>query len=275
MPVPGCTLELACADPAYVTLTAQVPSLTSGEQVTLTLTHPAVGAGIVSFDATVDVFNEVAESNEADNSAGIVLSIAEPPAPVSYTLLANRGTRIYENSGATSVIDPLETGFRTQMGPLTQHCLVGFDLSALPAGLAVESATLRLYQVSQRGYLSNGMDVYGITSPWDESSVDWYQASGSQSWSNSGGDYTAAGQTSVWIPADAGENATGTVYQWREVDVTAIVAAWLAGSPNHGLVLCQPEGAAGSIQQALFASDNPEDPGWLPQLVLEGTVSDP
>lgn len=56
--------------------------------------------------------------------------------------------------------------------PATARALVQFDLSCLPAGAAIESATLKLYLASAPAG-SRTYGVHRITSSWSDSSASW------------------------------------------------------------------------------------------------------
>jgi TGF-beta propeptide len=99
-----------------------------------------------------------------------------------------------------------------------------FDLSQVPAGVNVTSATLGLYYAACLetvcGKVSHQLDAYRMTSPWSVSST-----TGNLSW-----DPTVVASYTVPVGATPG--------QWMSWGLTSIVNGWLAGStPNYGLMI--------------------------------------
>jgi len=121
----------------------------------------------------------------------------------------------------------LYTG-RSGGGACCNESLVRFDLSFLPAGAAVVSATLRL-QLSwsaEPGLLR----VHRVLQPWSESTVSRLALSGSFAF-----DPTVAASFAI-APGDVGEEV---------VDVTALTKGWVSSpAQNHGLLLEEDSSAA-------------------------------
>ena len=122
---------------------------------------------------------------------------------------------------------------------------LAFDLASIPAGARVDGATLTLttragnYSADQE----NQMRLLRLIRSWVEdppsggacgasgaAAVSWLLRDGAQAWSAAGGDFTdaATGSPLLTVPAESAAGATVTA------DVTAIVQAWLLGTPNHG-----------------------------------------
>ena len=94
---------------------------------------------------------------------------------------------------------------------------IKFDLSSIPSGSVIISATLKLYQYNS----VSGVEicVHRVTGSWSESSITWNNKPSYDSQSEACSD--SAGQ-----------------YQWTEWDITDLVQGWVDGSyDNHGLVL--------------------------------------
>ncbi len=94
--------------------------------------------------------------------------------------------------------------------------LIKFDLSFVPAGSPVQSASLSLY-------VSNGttttVRIHRATAAWNEATATW---------NNFGGAFDAT--TAASFP-------TG-IYGMRTVNVTSLVQGWASGAnPNHGLLM--------------------------------------
>ena len=123
-----------------------------------------------------------------------------------------------------------------------ERSLLRFDLSNLPAGVIVDSATLILALQNGYGLSSVTIEVYDLTAHWSEGSVTWANqpAAGTQRASQS-------------VGGSAG-NVT-----W---DLTALVAGWHTGTiPNHGLLLRGPE--SGSDWIRYFSSREGSTPPLL------------
>lgn len=96
--------------------------------------------------------------------------------------------------------------------------LVRFDLSSIPPGSGVESATLYLYYASWHDTPPVGRELncYRVTGDWDESTVTWLTRPG-----------TAAQSTSASV--------VPSTFGWMDWDVTTDVQAFLLGwLPDYG-----------------------------------------
>jgi len=113
---------------------------------------------------------------------------------------------------------------------------IRFDLSGLSTDSTVISATLRLYHAGGADYPGRKRDTtfYRVTGNWDETSITWNNRPG--------------------YAESLGSVATTYNFQgWVELDMTAQVAAWVAGTqPNYGVVGIGPEGTPGIYR--VFAS---------------------
>jgi hypothetical protein len=107
-----------------------------------------------------------------------------------------------------------------------------FDISAIPAGATIESATLSMYCFSNPApSLSRPYWVYQITAPWSAAEATWNLATATQSWAMPGGDILADAMDTVIHP----QSFTSA---WDNYDVTTAVCAFVAdASTNHGVVI--------------------------------------
>lgn len=123
---------------------------------------------------------------------------------------------------------------------------VRFNLSGLPAGATVTTATVRLFvdAVSQAG----SFDVYEIDQPWSENSLTFNSA------------------PSLGVSASGGKPVTvskSSLNQFVVVDITPLVQGWLSGTvPNNGLAIALAGGNAGSFgfdsKESEYTSHEPE-----------------
>ncbi|WP_437724312.1 DNRLRE domain-containing protein [Sorangium sp. So ce861] len=114
----------------------------------------------------------------------------------------------------------LRTGTLTGFG--VRHAVLRFDLSPVPAGANVVSATLRLEQIFRDTTSSSTINIHRILSPWTESTVTWQ----------------SLGNGSDFDPAIAASLQSLPGVGIRSADLTSLTAAWLAGTvPNNGVLL--------------------------------------
>lgn len=109
--------------------------------------------------------------------------------------------------------------------------LVQFDLSAIPVGSTIESATFSLYAATVSGWspTPGAVALYPVTSAWDETTVT-YATRPSQSATSVG---------SLLFP----NSSAG----YRTLDVTGLVQDWFDGTvANYGLITSDVHRAAGN-----------------------------
>ena len=71
------------------------------------------------------------------------------------------------------------------------HSLVKLDLSFIPIGRTINSATVELYMVDASDDHDHDIGVHRITRHWDENEVTWRKAESGTDWSSQGGDYVS------------------------------------------------------------------------------------
>ncbi|WP_434046546.1 MULTISPECIES: DNRLRE domain-containing protein [Sorangium] len=114
----------------------------------------------------------------------------------------------------------LRTGTLGEFG--LRHAALKFDLSPVPAGATVVSATLRLRQIYRDDVSTSTIDIHRVTSAWSESTATW----------------SSLGNGSAFDPAIASSFQSLPGTGMRSADLTSLTAAWLAESvPNHGILL--------------------------------------
>ena len=99
-----------------------------------------------------------------------------------------------------------------------RRALVSFDLSGIPAGATINSATLELYASAVPG-TSQTLDAHRITASWGETTATW----------NNQPAYDATPAASI---------AGGTAVGWKTWTVTSLAQAWYASpSTNYGVLV--------------------------------------
>ena len=165
--------------------------------------------------------------------------------------------------------DPnLNFGSDTKMlllgGTENAKALVRFDLSSIPAGAVISSATLNLYNHSHQADINGGtVSVQQLSKPWVENQATWNVSSAGVNWATpgmqAGADYLTDLETIITIDT--------AVNVWRNFDVTAMVRRWVSGAVvNNGFVI--RSGTSG-VKPHFYSSDYLSDPTLRPKLVVK------
>lgn len=149
--------------------------------------------------------------------------------------------------------------------------LVQFDLSQIPTGARVVSATLSLYHPdSLRG--SGVVDVHRVSQPWAEGTgVNTCTGDGATwttPWSTAGGSFDPA------VVASLAKSA-GDAPSWDTWNITSLVRGWLSGQyANDGVLLkldnesLSPCTTVTNCNYWAYASDDWTDAGYRPKLTI-------
>lgn len=136
--------------------------------------------------------------------------------------------------------------------------LLRFDLSLVPPDSQIEAATLRLY-VQELAETPLLLGAHAVLRPWDARQATWRGPFVRSEWALPG--CSGAGADYVPVPAASVELAR---YGWVELDITALLADWVAHPElNQGLVL-RVSGGAGALCR--IASTDNEAPELRPEL---------
>jgi FtsP/CotA-like multicopper oxidase with cupredoxin domain len=202
-----------------------------------------------------------------------------PPGTATVTLISAHDNTLYQDA-AGGLSNGAGTKFIVSKGSgnLLRRGVVQFDLSSIPAGATIQSATLTMYNVEGATNSAN-VTVHRATASWGEgaSVATGTEESGAPatagdatwihrfypgtSWTTAGGDYVATESALLAITA-AGP------YSWTSTGILADVTAWY-GNPatNFGWVVRGKEsGAATSVKR--FETRESTDPSHRPQLVV-------
>ena len=174
-----------------------------------------------------------------------LLVLAQPAAAqTTYTLTPTQDTEIRANATASNCGSCTSLSVRAhstgEYRPLYQ-----FDLSSIPSGQRLTSATLRIWVTASS---SASVSVHRITQSWSESALTWANSSGGVAH-----DSVASGSFS---PASTG--------RYYDIDITALAAQWRAGTVNYGVILR----ISGSNSLATFTSREHATTTQRPQLVI-------
>jgi len=175
------------------------------------------------------------------------------------TLYSTADTRIVaqdptDNYGTdTAVIIQSSVSSGTQSA---QRGLFQFDLSSIPAGSTITSATFSAYYYY---YYAAGLDptgrtyyLYRNTGTWTETGVTWNTQPG----------YTASQGASAIMPASFG---------WVYWNVKDIVQSWVNGTANYGFMMIDGNETPGTINKlAMFLSrEYPPAFYYAPKLMID------
>jgi autotransporter-associated beta strand protein len=202
------------------------------------------------------------EGTNWDPRDTVIRLTAQLPLPVTTAHSVAADVRMLNIGGAG------QAGADTQVGVYggRDRTLLRFDLSTIPAGSTLHSATLTLYA---NGYNNNTMgdpvQVFRATRPWTEFGALWATYDGTNNWTNPGGD--AVGTTGQQLTAPYAVNtsdpASGGPMTWN---ITPLAQEWLSGTyPNQGILLA----LGGTLQSDLhFHSRESTSSGLRPSLTL-------
>jgi len=182
------------------------------------------------------------------------LALALPASAATVSLLPTADTYVINNNADTN-FGTLDTAYISYMaGPLYARTLLKFDLSSIPTGSVVNSATLSLNLAS-----------YGTTNTVQ---IGTYFANGA--WTEAGATWT--NQPAVGDVVKTQLVNFSTPQTW---DVLPAVQAWVAGTKtNDGLVIKTAEGAGATVTDGYWTREATQSSN-APTLVVDYTAPAP
>jgi len=145
-----------------------------------------------------------------------------------------------------------------------RNVLLKFPVEMLGQRQRVKSATLILHPEEQYGDAE--VALYHVASDWHERSAnrDYIDTGSKRRWQEQLGDWVGAtGAVNSGAPSKRFHISDTGATKPIKINVTSLVNAWLAGTPNHGVMLVQLNGAT----QNLFSKDDDNASHW-PRLNL-------
>jgi hypothetical protein len=142
--------------------------------------------------------------------------------------------------------------------------LIQFDLSSIPAEVAVDSAMLNLRGSKWFGSAAISTTVYAVSRDWAACEATWTEAKTDTPWAQPGCDDTVEDRR----PVPEASFATSGAPRWYEVDLTDTVQGWVDGTiPNYGLLLMDEQQPPGLSLFWLAAKESDRDS--QPKLVVQ------
>lgn len=154
----------------------------------------------------------------------------------------------------------------------TQRPILEFDISDLPAGATLISATLQLYYFyCDAPSAGKTVWAYKLTrTNWVETEATWNSYKTGSSWTTKGGDY-------VTFNPSGGKTTVPASFGWMSWGVLAIVQdAYDSANPAEFLVKFETEELPSGGVLVIFHSNNyTGDASLCPKLVIEYTAAPP
>jgi len=143
-----------------------------------------------------------------------------------------------------------------------RNALLRFDLTSLPTGAQVVTASLELHPISQSVEVPVAVDVFGVLQHWEEDEATWNLRFAGLQWGNAGCRQPGVDRR------EALTDRKRLIWMDRplSVDVTHLVQAWLdEPAENHGLLL---RAASRTSVELTFSSAEALDPALHPRLSI-------
>ena len=183
---------------------------------------------------------------------------------VADTTISPEGKALADGVSTTMIVG--------RLNPLTEDVpvrgLLRFDLSSLPSGAVVTSATVQVRMTAASDPSAHTHLLHRLTRAWTEISADWDQT-GTEFWENAGGDFEPA--------ADASRSMTSpATYLFNSsAGLVNTVQLWATNpATNFGWVL-RSAAEDGGRNARRFATSENTTPADRPQLVVGYTLPPP
>ncbi|MBT1071818.1 DUF4082 domain-containing protein [Pelotalea chapellei] len=152
--------------------------------------------------------------------------------------------------------------------------LMKWNLSALPAGAQIQSATLNLYQIGWNGDSSYAMPVSKIINKAAVfSKATGYTYDGTNAWTASSIPYNSIplAQSDVAAPVDT-PNIDGVNGNYKSWNVTSLVKDWVAAPSSNLGMMINSSNAASADSSRTFVSSESANAGQRPKLTVTYTL---
>ena len=233
-------------------------------------TGTSIAGGTASLELQTAYWNSTTAGDFAGPDSATNVDLARWPGDVALATTSGPSTLLTLQPGAAGEDAYLDRQNGNQnhgadptmvvdgRNPTQYRPVLRFDLSSIPAGVVIDTATLSLYQSAGIGNAVTA-NVHYVTAAWDEAQVTWNERLTGTAWAPAGGEYNAyvAGQMTL-------DNTVG----WKAGNVTQLVDLWHRGRiTNNGLIVIAPSTGADS-DKTFYSSDYAVDPSLRPKLEI-------
>jgi hypothetical protein len=219
----------------------------------------------------------VSDSKKSFISSDSGTALSRPELVIEYfdpgiEIVADKDAYVNQNTSGSNWGVATTVNIGEDSGDSDRVGFLQFDLSAIPAGATILSATMQL--------VWNAINTASQNLAWHRLLVDWTEGTangtaGTVNWNNrtSGVPWNTAGARGSGIDRESSASFTiaGTdiaVGAMTNHDVTADVQAWYAGTPNFGWTI-DFTFLTGSSNQIAFNSSDNATPVNRPRLLVE------
>ncbi len=211
----------------------------------------------VTNEKSLDRNNRVITIKNLDHFTIFVL--VANPSGITNGMLSVIGDTYIKQDGASNNFggsDPIN--IYSQTTNKNRRILIKFDLSPIPVGSTVSTATLKLKMTNAPG-TTRQYDVYRVTNSWDENTVTWTNQP------------TIAASLTSSVSSGTTNNV---VLSWN---VTSDVNAFLSGTANNGWLIRDnaEDSTSANTNQAGFASKENGTNSNRPQLSIDFSLATP
>lgn len=225
------------------------------------------------------------QSRRARFAAGLALSslsLSHAALAASFTLVAAQDASIYDDALNDLADGQGDLWVGVTAGALDRRALLRFDLSALPAGLQIQSATLRVHLTRSIRSGNDTVHLHRVLRSWSEGPSNGGGGSGAtavagdvtwrhavfpaQAWQNAGGDHQ---------PVPLASSVMGVVPAPVPVDFSSpalladIRQGYASPGTHHGWMLIAAPSLTGSVTAKRLASGEDGVSSLRPVLLIE------
>ena len=202
----------------------------------------------------------------------LALALALPDRALSQTTLVLQPDPAAGEDTYIAAASPVQNyGTQIQINTSSQanspvRPLLRFNLSSVPAGATILSATFEMYYFYTKVGSTESLRAHRALRNWTETGATWRTYNGVSNWTTQGGDYDPAVVASATL--------TSTVNVWKQWNVTSLVQGWVSGTyPNQGILL-ESAPASGNNERQFYSSDYLANPALRPKLTIVYAASD-
>ncbi|MCP4168938.1 MAG: DNRLRE domain-containing protein [Chloroflexi bacterium] len=200
-------------------------------------------------------------------------SIASPvviPAPSGDTVTLQDGFLDYAGAKDTYIsswspdLNYDDSNTLTVRSDGAMAALLGYDISVLPADIAIKQATLSLYPKERSNPQTLDVSIYALLHPWHEGQTTWNEAVTGDSWQVSGADGLLDRESTA-----TDTRAIDWTQRWASFDVTELVQRWSDEAlTNNGMVVKYTNGPSVGYDFVSTEVTHWEDTPYRPELII-------